>query len=177
LHAGACIAPRSAGRYKRSFWKLAALDRQLGAFETGPTSFSSPPTFASNFLRAVATAPAPPAAAAAGLIAVPACPATVLCLATRDSSAAEYVALCHASGEHTLQLGRLFCFETPGLADLERVLPGFIKRLTPGISTPQRGAHESERLAFFSVVTSDAVAAQAGKVDVVIGVPLQTLRQ
>lgn len=151
MHAGPCLAPTAAGAYGEAFWKLAALDLQLGMQQS---SLSDAPAFVSLFLRAVQ----------------PRSAAKVLCLEAYSASALQYVLQAHYAPHHNLDVGTCYCLDTPTTAEVAKALPGMLQSVgVPGSQSLCGEASEEAKLAAFTAQSSQHVCGVANSVDVVIG--------
>jgi hypothetical protein len=152
---GPCAAPRSTESMRRPFWKLAALDVQLGEFNP-IDSFGVGPHFISRFL---------------GPAWISQNPQTIVCsLSMYESAALDYVVAAHASQRHPLCLQHVFAFGVakPSAAAADS-FPGLISTITPAVTLPTPQSSQEEKVLAFNEAMSDVVSATVGTADVVLG--------
>eukprot|EP00892_Ulva_mutabilis_P007493 jgi/Ulvmu1/5115/UM021_0132.1 len=156
-HTGSCVAPRVHGRYGPGFWKLAALDMQLGFYDAAPTLSTTIRAFTSYFLRPTEAG----------------CPMSFLSLASYDYSTVEYLMHAHRAPHHSLTLGSGFRLEVavPCEEASDAAFTGWALRIPlHGQPAPRVDASQEAKLDAFTAESSRQVAAAAGAVDTVIGV-------
>lgn len=140
---------------RRGFWKLAALDVQLSQRVPGE-SFGSPPAHVPAFLK-------PPDTSHAART-------TVCCLSMHDAGALDYILAAHASPQHALQLDTLFAHAAAKpSAGYAAALRGLVRTLDAPVPVPAVDAPQVDKLACFTEATCEALCAQVGTADVVIG--------
>lgn len=153
---GSCVAPAAQGVHGLSFWKLAALDLQLG-IQLTDESLSDSPSLIPLFLRSVKDGEA----------------ASVLSLEAYSSSALRYMLQAHYAPHHKLDLGKCYCLDTPATADMAKALPGMLQSAElPGSQQLCSESSQEAKLAAFTAESSQHVCSIANNVDVVIGVLL-----
>ena len=183
MHVGACVAPVATPQIGRAFWKLAALDLQLGMPEDPARQvFCATTPFMSQLLRPAVPPSVTPADAAAQSAGLPLHGASVLSLSFYDASLVDYLAAAHASPTHTLHLQRVYSLLDPKAATggAAAAAPGLARWVSlfaaPGepqmrhtYSVPAAGASVQQKLEALTVATSDTVAAHVGEVDIAVG--------
>jgi hypothetical protein len=156
MHAGSCLAPAMQGPCSTSFWKLAAIDLQLGEQEA---SLSATPALVPLFLKAVKDDEA----------------ATVLCLEAYGASALQYLLLAHHAPHHKFNLGTCYCLETPASSEVAKVLPGMLRCVElPGSQQLCAESSQVDKLAAFTAGSSRHLCQTANSADIVIGVQPST---
>lgn len=140
-----------ASRYGPSFWKLAALDLQLGIQQP---SLSDAPCFAPLFLRPVQEGHA----------------VTILSLAAYEASTLEYILHAQHAQHHKLSLDTCYCLSSQAAEEVAEALPGMVQCLQlRGGRQLSAASSQEDKLAFFTASTSERVCGTVQQVDVVIG--------
>jgi hypothetical protein len=149
--AGACLALAGTGQYGPSFWKLAALDLQLGIRQP---SLSDAACMAPLFLR-----PATDASAV-----------TVLNLAAYDAGALVYLLHAHHAPHHKLKLDTCYCLSSPAAEEAARTLPGLVQCVRlQGADSLSEASSQEQKLACFTADSSRHVCGHVQEADVVLG--------